>query len=195
MERNIDILKASWKRLSDTASHSADGVSSGAASQCEAVNERMNIRTVSRRSRLLRIYRIFFVVAMIYIFVGPMTLREVGLPMWLLVLISLYFGMMACLSWMTIGKIRKIAPAKQNVLEMLRAVEGVIRFRRLAQIVSLLVAVPLLIVMLYMFRVDDALFLGGICGVIFGGVLGIMKDREIREILREIRQELMVAYS
>lgn len=197
MEKNIDILKENWKRLNDVSAVESGAASPDASTLSDAAHDHINInkKTVSRRSRMIRIYRILFVVAMVYILVGPFVLKLAGLPIWCLILISLYFAMMALFCWGTLDRIRKINPVTQSVLEALHAVEAVIWFRRIGQIVGLSAAIPLIIVMLYLFRVDEALFLGGVCGAIIGMVIGVVQDREIRGILREIRRELMEAYS
>ncbi|MDE5805643.1 MAG: hypothetical protein K2H58_05195, partial [Paramuribaculum sp.] len=51
------------------------------------------------------------------------------------------------------------------------------------------------LMMLYFMHANEAAFLGGITGAIFGSIVGIINNIRFRRYIREIRNELSMALS
>lgn len=134
------------------------------------------------------------IVAFIWILLGPWSLFNVGLPVWLCAVTSLFFAVMGVLCYDTYRRIRRMDFARMTVVELLKSVEHITRSHLIHRYVGILLMVPLLSCMFYYFSVNKAMLLGGICGLIFGGTIGLINDARMRRYLREIRSELMSAY-
>lgn len=182
MDNQLEELKKQWKGLNSA------GIAMG-----ESVKDFYpSHRGISRRSRLMRHYRLFLIVALVYIVVGPATLYPTGLlPAWKCIVLSLFFAFAALQSYIMYYKIRRLDFAHMNTFELLTHIENIYRTYSRQTIGGICCAVPIMIMLLTSFWMSGPAFIGGVVGAIFGGVLGIMKNCEIRRNIREIREELL----
>lgn len=179
MDNNLDALKQQWQQLSNSTVAGVD--------PALVTNRRMS----SRHGYLLRFYRVLIIVCLIWILLSPLTLFNSGLPVFLCVTTSVYFGVMAVLCFITYQRIREIDFGTMTVVELLASVGRVMRTRLVSRCIGLMLCVPLIASLLYYFSANKAMLVGGISGAVLGGIMGYINDAKVRRYLKEIRRELM----
>lgn len=177
---NLDDIRRQWQNLNSA------GVPGGTPG--------ITYRSNSRRSKMLRFYRTLTIVAFLWIILGPWALFNAGMPVWLCAVTSLFFAVMGVLCYATYRRIRRMDFARMTVVELLNSVAQITRSHLVHRYVGILLMIPLVSCMFYYFSVNKAMLVGGICGFIFGGTIGLINDARMRRYLKEIRSELMSAY-
>ena len=150
-------------------------------------------KVVTRRQSLVRFFRVLTIISAIYVVLGPVSLYELGMPLWLDVVVWLFFVVMSLLCYRDLRLVKKIDFGNMSIVQLLSAVERFATAYVRQQIASIPVALIVVSLMLYCFSDDVYALIGGVAGGIIGGIIGFVNDRKVRRYIREIREELMSA--
>lgn len=186
MDNQLDELKRHWKGL-----NSLNGLDIDRCGLASAPSD----RSVSRRQKLLRIYRVLTIVGAVYIILGPALLYSTGIfPVWMLVCISAFFALTAGMCYMMYANIRSLDFADMPTVDLLNQVRHIYKCHIRQTCIGITTCIPLLLLMFWYFYSDEAMFLGGVCGAVFGGFIGWRNNLKIRRYLRDIEKELQSVF-
>lgn len=183
-QKQWDDLKRHWQGIND--------LRQGAPSATPPVSSGMS----SHRQKLMRSYRVLAVLSGVYSLIGPLTMSCFDLPEWSLIYLGAFFLVMFVGCMLILGRLGGLDFGGMNTVELLRHVDGIIRWRLIFKVIGWVTMVPLLVVMFQAFaRVDMWLVYGGVCGLVLGLALGLLEDLNMRRHLQSIRKELMESYA
>lgn len=183
MDSELEKLKQHWQGLNNLA---ADAPCRGRMPSAGGAR-----RLRSHSQKLVRDYTAFIAVSLIWVALAPVSLWKCGLPLWIDLCVSVFFGIMA-LSCVSIrSSLQRIDLGRMDVCEALECVEEVVKKRRRHQWLGIPLAVFVIAVMFYFFYgVSEFMFIGGVVGAILGSVVGVITDLKMRRMLDEMRDVL-----
>lgn len=188
MDNNLEDLKKHWRGLS-----SAQGVQNPFA---DAPGPMSGGRMQSRRSKLMRSFRVIGIIGAAYVVLAPMLLYPMEMfPMWALALIAVYFAICSAMSWKQYADVAALDFAGMTTVDLLTQVRRIYCDFIRQTYVGIGMCVLILGMMLWYFYADPAVFLGGVCGALLGGLIGWNRNRKMRRYLREIESELQSAFA
>jgi len=149
-------------------------------------------RVASRSGKICKIYRKNVVLCLIWIGMSGLFIRSpFGFPVWMVITMAAYFGIMALMSYLTLMQARAIDLGRMSVREALDAVCRLKKIRLTYKIIGLSLCLPLIACLLaYFSQTSEAMLVGGATGAVFGLVIGLMIDQRVRLQIREINSEL-----
>lgn len=186
MENSLDELKKKWKGLDSLP---CPPVMTGDAALRAASGAQL-----SRRRYVLRTYRALSIVSAVWAILGPLMFTHIGLPLWVSIASAVYFLVAFVISYTVYIRVRDIDFGRMSTLDLLSAVNGVIRLRRRLQLVMIFLMIPFLVALFCEFSHSTPMLLGAITGGVAGGIIAIIKDHAIRRNLRALRDELRSFY-
>lgn len=181
---NIDEIKQSWVELK-TEIH-----------RLKELNERFSNMVIRSRSisvlkKVERTYKIFTILCLLYSVISFLPVFRESFGETFCVVLSLYFLIIGGINIGFLFKLKKINLNTMPVAKALIAVSKarIDRYRR--QIACYVIMIPVMITLLVIcYRIDFYMFIGGVTGAIFGGVIGYRIDKKISGYIREIENML-----
>lgn len=176
---NLDDLRHAWQSQQLHAPES-DGVPRHASNRAGAFSE-----------QLARRYRTFTAISILWaIIVFPLS-HTIHFPMWMTLWMSAYFVVMAVSHALYRDQILKIDFGRMTLVEALDAVIGLRTAETRRIIFGICMAVPLLSCMMFhFFGESDAMFEGGIIGIIIGSFAGWRMSCRNRWFIRKMQDTL-----
>lgn len=182
-QKQWDDLKRHWQGINDRRA--------GSSSAIPHVSSGMN----SHLQKLMRSYRVLAVLSGAYTLIGPLSMSHFEMPLWSLVYIGAFFIVMFLGSMFILGRLASLDFGRMNTVELLRHVDGIIRWRLIIKVIGWVSMMPLLVVMFHAFvSVGLWVVYGGVCGLVLGLAIGLYQDMNMRRHLKSIRNELMECY-
>lgn len=181
---NIDEIKSKWQ------SHDARLV------QLEEQNRLLErkIRNNSLnagRSRLKRTYLTLAIVGAVMIPVALVAFHELGINTWVTVLYAVALLAMTIANLYVLQLINKLDFTQMTLCESMERVVYLEQTRcrlRIYMIVLALFVVAALLYDLYQYNISS--FWGGVAGGVIGGLAGLKKERETRNVIRSMKADL-----
>lgn len=147
--------------------------------------------TMSNLDRLRRFYRMFLVLAIVWVPLFPFMLQRFSLPAWLLAGGAVYFVVMGCFIWRVYYELRQIDFSTMSAVAVMQSMCTVERWRMLHKVVGMVLALSLVGCMLYYFSgMNEAVFWGGIVGLAVGLAIGIVNSVRSSRWIKAIKREL-----
>lgn len=162
----------------------------------EAQNERLRQKlsassNITLRDKLVRSYRIFFLVALIMIPSVSIMFPSCDFPTTLTVVFISIFALEAIGNAYLLWLLSRLDFTEISTHTALRRVIHFQHTRSLIQFVAICIIVPALAYAFYVFgSIDRSIVWGGVSGGILGGIIGLLKDRDIRRTLKAMRKTL-----
>ncbi len=184
MNTDLDTLKSRWQSLSQSTP-SGMNAEETAKNICQG-------RVASRSGRICKIYRINVALCLIWIGMSGLFIRSpFGFPVWMVITMAAYFGIMALMSYLTLMQARAIDLGRMSVREALDAVCRLKKIRLIHKMIGFSLCVPLMVCLLaYFSQTSEVMLVGGATGAVLGLVIGLMIDQRVRLQIREINSEL-----
>ena len=180
MNTDLDTLKSQWQNL--------DAAPSKADNREEMARKIIRRGIASRSEKIARFYRVNIALCLIWVGISGTFSIERIFPLWLVILMAVYFGVMAFLSFMVLERVKDIDLSRMNVVQ---AMESVCRLQKARMWQKAVGCLPLMVCLLaYFSRVSSVMLVGGIVGAIFGLFIGFVIDGRIRRQIREMESEL-----
>lgn len=183
MNTDLDTLKSQWQNL--------DAAPSKADNREEMARKIIRRGIASRSEKIARFYRVNIALCLIWVGISGTFSIERIFPLWLVISMVIYFGIMALLSYMVLERVRDIDLGRMSVIEAMAAVCRLQKARMWQKVIGYVLCLPLIISMLaYFGKVSEVMLVGGIVGAIFGFFIGFVIDGRIRRQIREMESEL-----
>ena len=183
MNSDFENLKSQWQSLNAPA-----------ATDFRSMNEspqRSETRLVSAPGKIVRIYRRLLIVSVLWIPLSLLFLRIPVFPVWMCIVMALYFAVMSILNNWILNLAHAIDFSRMSVIEALQAVCKLQRSRIIAKTIGACLCLPLISYMIFTFaHYSQSMSIGGVIGGIVGLTCGIMVDSHIRREIRTMRSIL-----
>lgn len=160
--------------------------------QNEKLRKKLSVNSnVSRRDKLKRTYMIFIAISIVMVPWVFIMFPEVGLS-WALT--GVFAGILTIegigngyILWL----IRKLDFATMSTRDALRGVIRLENNRRYMKRFFMMLTIPAVAYFFYEVMKDDvSMLVGGIVGGLIGGIVGYRQNREIKSIIKEMKQDL-----
>lgn len=183
MNTDLDTLKSQWQNL--------DAAPSKADNREEMARKIIRRGIASRSEKIARFYRVNIALCLIWVGISGTFSIERIFPLWLVILMAVYFGVMAFLSFVVLERVKDIDLSRMNVVQAMEYVCRLQKARMWQKAVGFALCLPLMVCLLaYFSRVSSVMLVGGIVGAIFGLFIGFVIDGRIRRQIREMESEL-----
>lgn len=183
MDSKLNDLKAQWRCL-DCKGPSVDEFEA-----CRKLVIEGNAK--SSQMRITNIYKRLVAVSIAWVPLSLLLARGPELPLWLCVLMSAYFAVMAVLNYWVLRLVKKIDFGSMSVVEALGSVCRLQKIRNRLQFWSILLCAPLVLTMLATFgQSSNEMLIGGIAGLVVGALIGLSLDRKVRKHIIMMKQSL-----
>lgn len=186
---NIDQIKAQWKGL-DTQTELVDHLDR------DILTRKQYKRTLSLTDKLRRRYLCSLIICV----VAPLLMRPlcnmIDVPSPLIIAYPAFFIVIGMFNFILYLKLGKISMADLSIKDALVKVTGFSIMRRRTEFIGVLLALPLVIYLMWIFRStgNEGLYYGGWfgagLGIAVGLVIEIRTSRDIRRLKEELRKDL-----
>lgn len=161
--------------------------------QNEALRRKLSASSnMTLRDKLIRDYRIFFIVAIILVPLTFATFPLCEFPWSMTFSFSALFALEAVGNGYILRLLNRIDFTLLSTREALSRVIHLQKMRSRLQILFISITIPILAYAFYVFgKLDEDMIWSGLLGGVIGGIIGGMKDYSIRRIIKRMKAELV----